>query len=61
MKLIKKILVTGGCGFIGSNLVEHLNDINFKVDSLDNLSRSGSKLNEIRLKKKKIKNFRINI
>ena len=61
MKSNKKILVTGGCGFIGSNLVEHLNKNRFKVDSLDNLSRSGSKLNEIRLNKKKIKNYRINI
>ena len=61
MGLIKKILVTGGCGFIGSNLVETLNDKNFKVESLDNLSRSGSKLNEIRLAKKKIKNYKINV
>ena len=60
MKSIKKILITGGCGFIGSNLVEYLHYNNFKVDSLDNLSRSGSKLNEIRLVKK-IKNYRFNI
>lgn len=61
MRSIKKILVTGGCGFIGSNLVENLNDKNFKVESLDNLSRSGSKLNEVRLAKKNIKNHKINI
>jgi CDP-paratose 2-epimerase len=58
---IKKILVTGGCGFIGSNLVEYLNDSNFKVESLDNLLRSGSRLNEVRLAEKNIKNHRINI
>ncbi len=61
MALIKKILVTGGCGFIGSNIAEHLNSNNFIVDTLDNLSRSGAKLNEKRLLRKKIKNFRVNI
>lgn len=55
-----KILITGGCGFIGSNIAIALKK-KFKVFSLDNLSRKGSILNEIRLKKNKIKNFRIDI
>lgn len=33
-----RILVTGGCGFIGSNLVEELIDLNHEVVVLDNLS-----------------------
>lgn len=32
------VLVTGGCGFIGSNLVDKLLDIDYRVRVLDNLS-----------------------
>ena len=43
--MIKKILITGGCGFVGSNLCIYLKKKGFKVTSLDNLYRKGSKLN----------------
>jgi nucleoside-diphosphate-sugar epimerase len=33
-----KALVTGGCGFVGSNLVDHLKKINYDVVVIDNLS-----------------------
>jgi CDP-paratose 2-epimerase len=58
-----KILITGGCGFIGSNIAIFLkNKFNkLTVHSLDNLSRNSSKINLIRLKNNKIKNFKINI
>ena len=58
-----KILITGGCGFVGSNLAIFFknNKIGTLINSLDNLSRDGSKLNLQRLKKKKIKNFKIDI
>jgi len=58
-----KILITGGCGFVGSNLAIYFkkNKICTKVDSLDNLSRKGSLLNFNRLKKNKIRNFKIDI
>ena len=56
-----KILVTGGCGFVGSNLCLFLKGKGFKVYSLDNLFRNGSYLNYLRLKKKGIKNFKIDI
>lgn len=36
--MINKCIVTGGCGFIGSHLVDHLISKNFKVIVLDNLS-----------------------
>ena len=56
-----KILITGGCGFVGTNLGLYLNSKGFNVHSLDNLSRKGSKYNLELLKKRKIKNFKINI
>ena len=58
-----KILITGGCGFVGSNIAVYLKEkiSNVKIDTLDNLSRKGSNLNYIRLKKYKIRNFKYNI
>lgn len=35
---MKKILITGGAGFIGSNLVDHFLSIGYQVRCLDNLS-----------------------
>jgi CDP-paratose 2-epimerase len=52
-----KILVTGGCGFVGSNICLKLKNENHKVYSLDNLSRKSSKLNYLELKKNNITNF----
>ena len=37
-----KILITGGCGFIGSNLSIYLKNKGFKVYSLDNLLKKES-------------------
>ncbi len=56
-----KILVTGGCGFVGTNLSIYLKNQNYKVESLDNLSRNGSRYNLKLLKNKKIKNYKIDI
>ena len=56
-----KILITGGCGFVGSNLCIFLKKKKHKITSLDNLSRKGSKYNLNLLKKEKIKNLKIDI
>ena len=42
MNEAEKILVTGGCGFIGTNLVKYLSEAGYKITVLDNLS-SGDK------------------
>ncbi len=56
-----KILITGGCGFVGTNLALFLNSNGFKIESLDNLSRKGSRYNLKLLKNEKIKNYKFNI
>ena len=47
--MIKKILVTGGCGFIGSNIANHFAKKGFKVFIIDNLS-VGNRQNLIKSK-----------
>lgn len=42
---IKKILITGGAGFIGSNTAAYYLNKGVKVAVLDNLSRPGARLN----------------
>ena len=38
--MLNKILVTGGSGFIGSNLVKHLLEKNYNVINVDKLNYS---------------------
>ena len=47
----KIILITGGCGFIGTNAANYYLKKGYKVISLDNLSRAGSQQNLDWLKK----------
>ena len=56
-----KILITGGCGFVGTNLALYLKSKRFNVESLDNLSRKGSKYNLQLLNERKIKNYKTDI
>tara|TARA_B100000902_G_C27261351_1_gene890947 strand:- start:94 stop:993 length:900 start_codon:yes stop_codon:yes gene_type:complete len=49
----KKIIVTGGCGFVGSNLIDYLiKNTNFEIISIDDYS-SGNKKNQIKNKRLK--------
>ena len=54
---MKRALVTGGCGFIGSNLTDHLVRIGHKVVVLDNFA-SGKKSNLSHHSKKNVKILR---
>jgi len=58
-----KILITGGCGFVGSNIAIFLRKKlkKAKIFSLDNLFRKGSEINLKRLNKYGIKNFKFDI
>ncbi len=53
----KRILITGGAGFIGVNAAEYFLNKNYEVTILDNLSRKGTELNLkwLRSKKKKFR------
>ena len=42
---MEKILITGGCGFLGSNLCYHGLKNGYEISVIDNLSRQGSKVN----------------
>ena len=59
---MKKFVVTGGSGFIGSNLVKFLLKKNYFVINIDKLSYSANPYNlkEI-IKNKKYKFFRLDI
>ena len=58
-----KILITGGCGFIGSSLAIFLKEKikTAQITSIDNLSRKGSTLNKNRIIENKIEIIAINI
>lgn len=56
MRTDKNFLITGGCGFVGSNLAIQfkIKYPNSRVISLDNLKREGSELNIKRLKEHEV-------
>ena len=56
---MKKSLVTGGAGFIGSNLVDALVELNHKVIVIDNLSTG--RISNLNKSKKKIKFYKIDL
>jgi len=58
---MKKILITGICGFLGSHLAYYFHLSGYKVYGIDNLSRKGSKKNLHLLRKKGIKVFKLDL
>lgn len=59
----KKILVTGGCGYIGSHTIVDLIQNGFEVISADNLSRGSMRYLEgvERITGKKVKNYNVDL
>jgi len=60
---MKKILVTGGCGYIGSHTVIDLLENGYDVISIDDNSRSGTYLLDgiEKITGKKIKNYKVDL
>ena len=58
---MKKIIVTGGSGFIGSNIVNYLIKKKYFVINIDKLTYSSNRYNKSVLSKKNYKFFRLDI
>ena len=60
---MKKILVTGGCGYIGSHTIVDLLENGFEVISIDNNSRSYAEILQgvERITGKKVKNYLVDL
>ena len=60
---MSKILVTGGCGYIGSHTIVDLVENGFDVISVDNNSRSSARIFEgvEKITGKKIKNYKVDL
>ena len=58
---MKKIFITGICGFLGSNLAHYFHSNGYKVYGIDNLSRKGTEKNLNLLRKHGIVVFKKNL
>ncbi|HET9276899.1 MAG TPA: UDP-glucose 4-epimerase GalE, partial [Flavitalea sp.] len=60
---MKKILVTGGCGYIGSHTIVDLVENGYDVISVDNNSRSSPRIMEgiEKIVSKKVKNYKVDL
>ena len=48
---MSRLIITGGCGFIGGNLAAHFHWKGYDVVAVDNMKRNGSRMNANRLRK----------
>ena len=60
---MKKILVTGGCGYIGSHTIVDLVENGYDVISVDNNSKSSPRIleGEKKITGKKVKNYKVDL
>ncbi|HNF02167.1 MAG TPA: SDR family NAD(P)-dependent oxidoreductase, partial [Ferruginibacter sp.] len=60
---MKKILVTGGCGYIGAHTIVDLIENGYEVISADNNSRSSERILESveKITGKKVKNYKVDL
>ena len=60
---MKKILVTGGCGYIGSHTIVDLVENGYEAISVDNNSRSSARILEgvEKITGKKVKNYKVDL
>jgi len=60
---MKKVMVTGGCGYIGSHTLVDLIENGYEVISVDNNSRSSSRILEgvEKITGKKVKNYKVDL
>jgi UDP-glucose 4-epimerase len=60
---MKKILVTGGCGYIGGHTIVDLMDNGFDVISVDDLSKGSLRMHHgiEKIVKRSVKNYRVNL
>lgn len=60
---MKKILVTGGCGYIGAHTIVDLLEHGFQVISVDNNSRSSARILEgvEKITGQKVKNYKVDL
>ena len=58
---MRKIFITGICGFVGSSLASFFYRKNYQVSGIDNLSRKGSYKNYSKLKKKGVQILKGNL
>ena len=60
---MKKILVTGGCGYIGSHTIVDLVESGYEVISVDNNARSSARILEgiEKITGKKVKNYKVDL
>lgn len=58
--MIKKIVVTGGSGFIGTNFIERISNKNFQIINIDKLSKQSSP-EQFKYKQKNYKFYKLNL